>query len=88
MRISLEQKISEEIEFHFKILYISYEDNFTITSERKMTESKDEMLLKLYKFQKNRLKALKDIEKYIKSKDGCGKEIIDKIKEIKEKFDQ
>ena len=88
MRISLEQKINEEIEFHFKIFYISYEDDFTIKAEREMTDSKDEMLLKLYQIQKNQLNGLKKLEKYLKTKDDCGKEIIDKIKEIKEKFDQ
>ena len=60
-RISLDQDKSDKtnVKIKFKIFYISLEDNFEIKVERKMTELKDQMLLKLYEIQKEQLKLLK-----------------------------
>ena len=87
-RISLDQDKNDKtnIKIKFKIFYISYEDKFEIKVERKMTDLKDQMLLKLYEIQKNEIKALKEIENYLKKNGGYGQEIIQKINEIKEKL--
>jgi len=87
-RISLDQDKSDKtnVKIKFKIFYISLEDDFEIKVERKMTELKDQMLLKLYEIQKNEIKALKEIENYLKKNGGYGQEIIQKINEIKEKL--
>ena len=60
-RISLDQDKNDKtnIKIKFKIFYISYEDKFEIKVERKMTDLKDQMLLKLYEIQKEQLKLLK-----------------------------
>ena len=87
-RISLDQDKSDKtnVKIKFKIFYISLEDDFEIKVERKMTELKDQMLLKLYEIQKNQIKGLKEIENYLKKNGGYGQEIIQKINEIKEKL--
>ena len=87
-RISLDQDKSDKtnVKIKFKIFYISYEDDFEIKVERKMTELKEQMLLKLYEIQKNQIKGLKEIENYLKKNGGYGQEIIQKINEIKENF--
>ena len=87
-RISLDQDKSDKtnVKIKFKIFYISYEDDFEIKVERKMTELKEQMLLKLYEIQKNQIKGLKEIENYLKKNGGYGQEIIQKINEIKEKL--
>ena len=87
-RISLDQDKNDKtnVKIKFKIFYISLEDDFEIKVERKMTELKDQMLLKLYEIQKNEIKALKEIENYLKKNGGYGQEIIQKINEIKEKL--
>ena len=87
-RISLDQDKSDKtnVKIKFKIFYISLEDDFEIEVERKMTELKDQMLLKLYEIQKNQIKGLKEIENYLKKNGGYGQEIIQKINEIKEKL--
>ena len=53
-KILLSQDKEEEIELKIKVNYISYEDEFQITLERKMTDNKDAMLLKLYEIQKKK----------------------------------
>ena len=87
-RISLDQDKSDKtnVKIKFKIFYISLEDDFEIKVERKMTELKEQMLLKLYEIQKNQIKGLKEIENYLKKNGGYGQEIIQKINEIKEKL--
>ena len=87
-RISLDQDKNDKtnVKIKFKIFYISLEDDFEIKVERKMTELKEQMLLKLYEIQKNQIKGLKEIENYLKKNGGYGQEIIQKINEIKEKL--
>ena len=65
-KILLSQDKEEEIELKIKVNYISYEDEFQITLERKMTDNKDAILLKLYEIQKNKEKLIKDSIKYEK----------------------
>ena len=84
-KILLSQDKEEEIELKIKVNYISYEDEFQITLERKMTDNKDAMLLKLYEIQKNKEKLIKDCLKYAKSGGANINEIEKKIKEFKEK---
>jgi len=84
-KILLSQDKEEEIELKIKVNYISYEDEFQITLERKMTDNKDAMLLKLYEIQKNKEKLIKDCLKYAKSGGDNINEIEKKIKEFKEK---
>ena len=84
-KIKLSQKKNDEIIFEIKAFYISYEDEFQITLERKMTDNKDAMLLKLYEIQKNKEKLIKDCLKYAKSGGDNINEIEKKIKEFKEK---
>ena len=69
-KIKLSQNKREEIIFNFKIFYLSFEDKFQIIAKREMTDDKDPMLLKLYDIQKQKLKILKEFEKYIKIMDG------------------
>ena len=47
-----------------------------------MTTQKDESLMKLYKIQKDEIKIMKEIEKFIKEHEQDDNEIINKIKEL------
>ena len=86
-KIKLSQIKDEEIIFEFKAYFISYEDDFQIVAERKMVNNKDSMLLKLYQIQKQELKVIKEIETYIKKNDFKKNELLNQIKEIKEKYE-
>ena len=80
-RVNLEQREDEEITLIFQGLYISYVDEFKITLERKMTENKDKMLMKLYSSLKEKMKLLDDIKDYLEKGDDIEvDEIIKKIK--------
>ena len=66
-RIKLSSSKNKEIIYcEFRAFNISGEEQFKIPTERKMTNEKEQMLLKLYSIQKEKLKILKDIEKYLK----------------------
>ena len=80
-RVNLEQREDEEITLIFQGLYISYVDEFKITLERKMTENKDKMLMKLYSSLKEKNKILDDIKDYLEKGDDI--EIDEIIKKIK-----
>ena len=86
-RIKLSQEKKDEIIFNITAFDISVMVSFKIIAERKITDSKDAMLLKLYEIQKKRLKILKEIEKFVKDGNPNAKEIKNKIKEIKENID-
>ena len=74
------------IYFEFNAFNISCEEKFKITSIRKMIdegnqEKQEEMLLKLYSIQKEKLKILKDIEAYLKTNKNIIKADLEKILE-------
>ena len=74
------------IYFEFFAFNISCEEKFKITSIRKMIdegnhEKQEEMLLKLYSIQKEKLKILKDIEAYLKTNKNIIKADLEKILE-------
>ena len=71
------------IHFEFNAFNISCEEKFTITSKRVMIdkEEQEEMLLKLYSIQKEKLKILKDIEAYLKTNKNIIKADLEKILE-------
>ena len=74
------------IYFEFFAFNISCEEKFKITSIRKMIdegnhEKQEEMLLKLYSIQKEKLKILKDIEAYLKANKNINKDDLEKILE-------
>ena len=74
------------IYFEFNAFNISCEEKFKITSIRKMIdegnqEKQEEMLLKLYSIQKEKLKILKDIETYLKTNKNIIKADLEKILE-------
>ena len=71
------------IYFEFNAFNISCEEKFKITSMRKMIdeEKQEEMLLKLYSIQKEKLKILKDIEAYLKANKNINKVDLEKILE-------
>ena len=87
-KIKLSQIKNEEIIIEVKAFYISIEDEFKIIAERKMVNYKDAMLLKLYEIQKNQLKILKNIEKFVEKDDVSNKEILEQIFAIKEKYNK
>ena len=79
-RITLGQEKGKEdsINFLIKAYDISEEINFEIKGKRIITNEKDKALMKLYEIEKNQIKLMKEIEKYIsQQKDN---EIINKIK--------
>ena len=74
------------IYFEFYAFNISCEEKFKITARRKMIdegnkEKQEEMLLKLYSIQKEKLKILKDIEAYLKANKNINKDDLEKILE-------
>ncbi len=74
------------IYFEFYAFNISCEEKFKITARRKMIdkgnkEKQEEMLLKLYSIQKEKLKILKDIEAYLKTNKNIIKADLEKILE-------
>ena len=79
-------KNNKIIYLEFSAFDISNEVKFEITTLRKMTDDKEDMLLKLYSIQKHNLKIFKDIETYLKSNKNINKNELDKImKLLKEK---
>ena len=73
-RIKLSSSKNKEIIYcEFRAFNISGEEQFKIPTERKMTNEKEQMLLKLYSIQKEKLKILKDIEKYLKGNKNINK---------------
>ena len=76
------QKKNDPINFIIKAGNISEEVTIPISGERMITSKKDEALLKLYEIQKDQIKLLDEIKKYIESKEKNGNEIINKIKKI------
>ena len=81
-RIKLSSSKNKEIIYcEFRAFNISGEEQFKIPTERKMTNEKEQMLLKLYSIQKEKLKILKDIEKYLKGNKNINKNGIRKYNE-------
>ena len=79
-RITLGQEEGKEdsITFFIKAYDISEEIEIEIKGKRIITNEKDKALMKLYEIEKNQIKLMKEIEKYIsQQKDN---EIINKIK--------
>ena len=85
-RIKLSSSKNKEIIYcEFRAFNISGEEQFKIPTERKMTNEKEQMLLKLYSIQKEKLKILKDIEKYLKGNKNINKMELENImKGVKE----
>ena len=83
-RIKLDQKKDAEdtIILKIKARHISGEVEIEIKGQRRMTTQKDESLMKLYKIQKDEIKIMKEIEKFIKDHEEDDNEIINKIKEL------
>ncbi len=79
-RIKLSSNKNKEIIYcEFRAFNISGEEQFKIPTERKMTNEKEQMLLKLYSIQKEKLKILKDIEKYLKGNKNINKMELENI---------
>ena len=79
-RIKLSSSKNKEIIYcEFRAFNISGEEQFKIPTERKMTIEKEQMLLKLYSIQKEKLKILKDIEKYLKGNKNINKMELENI---------
>ena len=79
-RIKLSSSKNKEIIYcEFRAFNISGEEQFKIPTERKMTNEKEQMLLKLYSIQKEKLKILKDIEKYLKGNKNINKMELENI---------
>ena len=87
-RIQLDQEKEDEIIFKIKADYISEEVSFDIEAERKMTDKPDEMMLKLYKIQKQKDKMIKEIENLVLNGNYDSKTLAKKIKEIKAKYEE
>ena len=73
---------NDSINFIIKAGNISEEVTIQIRGERMITSEKDKALMKLYEIQKDQIKLLDEIKKYIESKEKNGNEIINKIKKI------
>ena len=78
-KVKIKQTADDEITLFFQGLYISYVREFKIVTERKMTENKDNMLMKLYSLDKKKKKILDDLQAYLKRNDEID---IDEIKKI------
>ena len=78
-KVKIKQTEDDEITLLFQGLYISYVREFKIVTERKMTENKDNMLMKLYSLDKKKKKILDDLQAYLKRNDEID---IDEIKKI------
>ena len=79
-RIKLSSSKNKEIIYcEFRAFNISGEEQFKIPTERKMTNEKEQMLLKLYSIQKEKFKILKRIEKYLKGNKNINKMELENI---------
>ena len=78
-KVKIKQTEDDEITLLFQGLYISYVREFKIVTERKMTENKDNMLMKLYSLDKKKKKILDDLQAYLKRNDEID---INEIKKI------
>ena len=78
-KVKIKQTEDDEITLIFQGLYISYVKEFKIVTERKMTENKDNMLMKLYSLDKKKKKVLDDLQAYLERNDEID---IDEIKKI------
>ena len=84
-KIELSQVKNSSICLNITAHNISKEEKIPFNCKRKMTTQKDEILIELYKIQKNEIKILKDMENFIKKNEKNGNvanEIINKMKEI------
>ena len=81
-RITLGQEEGKEdsITFFIKAYDISEEIEIEIKGKRIITNEKDKALMKLYEIEKNQIKLMKEIEKYINQQNE--NEIINKIKSL------
>ena len=81
-RITLGQEEGKEdsITFFIKAYDISEEIEIKIKGKRIITNEKDKALMKLYEIEKNQIKLMKEIEKYINQQNE--NEIINKIKSL------
>ena len=85
-KISLSQGKEESIILNITAHNISEIQNIKLEIKRKMTSEKDESLLKLYDIEKKQSKLWKEIESYAKKLGKKGDFILNKMKEIDQKF--
>ena len=82
-KIKLCKEKEDTIKFKISLYWISIQETIEIEAKRIMTTIKDDSLLKLYEIQKKQIKAIKEIEKYLQGLGQNGKNIMEKINEIK-----
>ena len=82
MHYMVNKYAEDTIILKIKARHISGEVEIEIKGQRRMTTQKDESLMKLYKIQKDEIKIMKEIEKFIKEHEQDDNEIINKIKEL------
>ena len=80
------RKGEDSIIFDITVFTISDEVDIQFEADRIMTTKKDDILLQLYKIEKDQNKVLKDIEEYLKNLGPDGNNLIKKINEFKQKF--
>ena len=84
-KIKLVKEKEDSIKFKLTVYNISEITEIEIEAKRIMTTKKDDALMKLYRIEKDEIKLLKEIDKYVKSLGQDGTNILSKINEIKKK---
>ena len=85
-KIKLVKEKEDSIKFKLTVYNISEITEIEIEAKRIMTTKKDDALMKLYRIEKDEIKLLKEIDKYVKSLGQDGNNILSKINEIKKKY--
>ena len=78
--------MDDSITLNITLHDISQTVGIKIDSHKKMTTEKNETLLNLYEKEKKDINVIKEIEKYLK--DNGLKDALEKVNEIKKKYDK
>ena len=87
-KIKLSKENDNTITLNVTAMLLSKIDTFKIELQRKITSEKDDSLIKLYEIQKKEIKLWKEMEKILKEKGGKGNAILNKMFDIKKKYDK
>ena len=86
-KIKLKKEKEDAIIFELTVFNISHEVDIQIEAQRIMTTKKDDVLLQLYKIEKDQIKLLKEIEESLKKLGPDGNNLMKKINEFKQNFE-
>ena len=86
-KIELTKDKEDTITFNLTVYSISEVKKIQIEANRIMTTKKDDALLRLYHIEKDQIKLLKEIDKFCKNLGPNGNNIVEKINDIRKKYE-